>query len=121
MLFSTATGIVFCLSGDSIGAAPPPAQVPNPSISPSSPCFVVLTQPVKVKIAYGETVLPARMKLPVVSSDATSVRVNYMGELQTIPIGAARLEGSVAEPPDVPPSDNPPIVPTKPSAVPSAP
>src|SRR3989449_326256 len=91
MLFSTATGIVFCLSGDSIGAAPPPAQVPNPSISPSSPCFVVLTQPVKVKIAYGETVLPAGMKLPVVSSDATSIRVKNMGELQTIPIAATIL------------------------------
>ena len=119
MLFSTATGIVFCLSGDSIGAAPPPAQVPNPSISPSSPCFVVLTQPVKVKIAYGETVLPAGMKLPVVSSDATSIRVKYMGELQTIPIAAARLEGSAAEPPDAAPSETPPIVPTKLAAPPS--
>ena len=58
-----------------------------------TPGFVVLTQPVKVKIAYGETVLPAGMKLPVVSSDATSIRIKYMGELQTIPIGAARFEG----------------------------
>src|SRR5947208_7393753 len=102
-LLLTATGPVFGLSGNSIAAAPPPAQVPNPSISPSSPCFVVLTQPVKVKIAYGETVLPAGMKLPVVSSDATSIRVKYMGELQTIPIAAARLEGSAAEPPDAAP------------------
>ncbi|PYL81318.1 MAG: hypothetical protein DMF23_14665 [Verrucomicrobia bacterium] len=78
----------------------------------------MLTQPVKVKIAYGETVLPAGMKLPVVSSDATSVRVNYMGELQTIPIGAARFEGSAAELPDAA-SEIPPIVPSKPAAVPS--
>ena len=117
-LVSTATGAVFCLSGDSIAAAPPPVQVPNPSTSPSSPRFVVLTQPVKVKIAYGETVLPAGMKLPVVSSDTISVRVNYMGELQTIPIGAARFEGSTAELPDAA-SETPPIVPTKPAAVPS--
>ena len=117
-LVLTATGAVFCLSGDSIAAAPPPVQVPNPSTSPSSPRFVVLTQPVKVKIAYGETVLPAGMKLPVVSSDTTSVRVNYMGELQTIPIGAARFEGSTAELPDAA-SETPPIVPTKPAAVPS--
>src|SRR5436309_9592654 len=116
-LLLTATGVVFCLSGNSIAAAPPPVQDPNPSTSPSSPRFVVLTQPVKVKIAYGETVLPAGMKLPVISSDTTSVRVNYMGELQTIPIGAARLEAS--EPPETAPSEIPPIVPTKPPAVPS--
>jgi len=83
-----------------------------------APRIVVLTQPVKVKIAYGETVLPAGMKLQVVSSDATSVRVNYMGELQTIPIGAARFEGSAAELPDAA-SEIPPIVPSKPAAVPS--
>ena len=117
-LLLTATGAVFCLSGNSIAAAPFSVQVPNPSTSPSSPRFVVLTQPVKVKIAYGETVLPAGMKLPVVSSDATSVRVNYMGELQTIPIGAARFEGSAAELPDAA-SEIPAIVPSKPAAVPS--
>ncbi len=117
-LLLTATGAVFCLSGNSIAAAPFSVQVPNPSTSPSSPRFVVLTQPVKVKIAYGETVLPAGMKLPVVSSDATSVRVNYMGELQTIPIGAARFEASAAELPDAA-SEIPPIVPSKPAAVPS--
>jgi hypothetical protein len=117
-LLLTATGAVFCLSGNLIAAAPPPVQVPNPAISPSSPGFVVLTQPVKVKIAYGETVLPAGMKLPVVSSDATSVRVNYMGELQTIPIGAARFESSAAELPEAA-SETPPIVPTTPAAVPS--
>ena len=116
-LLLTATGAVFCLSGNSIAAAPFSVQVPNPSTSPSSPRFAVLTQPVKVKIAYGETVLPAGMKLPVVSSDATSVRVNYMGELQTVPIGAARFEAS--EPPETAPSEIPPIVPSKPPAVPS--
>jgi hypothetical protein len=116
-LLLTATGAVFCLSGNWIAAAPPPAQVPSPSTSPSSRNFVVLTQPVKIKIAYGETVLPTGMKLPVVSSDTTSVRVNYMGELQTIPIGAARFEAS--EPPETAPSETPPIVPTKPAAVPS--
>src|SRR5207249_6283595 len=116
-LLLTATGAVFCLSGNSIAAAPFSVQVPNPSTSPSSPRFVVLTQPVKVKIAYGETVLPAGMKLPVVSSDATSIRIKYMGELQTIPIAAARFEDS--EPPDAAPSEIPPIVPTKPAAAPS--
>ncbi len=116
-LLLSVTGAVFCLSGSSIAAAPPSVQVPNPSKSPSSPRFLVLTQQVKVKIAYGESVLPAGMKLPVVSSDTTSVRVNYMGELQTIPIGAARFEAS--EPPETAPSEISPIVPTKPAAIPS--
>jgi hypothetical protein len=117
-LLLTAIGAVFGLSGNSIATAPPPAQVPNHSTTPASPRFVVLTQPVKVKIAYGETVLPAGMKLPVVSSDATSVRVNYMGELQPIPFGAARFKGSAAELPNAA-SEIPPTVPTKPAAVPS--
>jgi hypothetical protein len=110
-------GAVILVSGSPISAAPSPARVPNPSTSPSSSGFVVLTQPVKVKIAYGETVLPAGMKLPVVSSDATSIRVKYLGELQTIPIAATRFEDS--EPPDAAPSEIPPIVPTKPAAAPS--
>ena len=114
----SAAGAVICVCRNPIAAASPPAQIPNSSSSAVASGFVVLTQPVKVKIAYGETVLPAGMKLPVVSSDTTSVRVNYMGELQTIPIGAARFEGSTAELPDAA-SETPPIVPTKPAAVPS--
>ena len=112
-----AVGAVILVSGSPISAAPSPARVPGPSTSSSSSGFVVLTQPVKVKIAYGETVLPAGMKLPVVSSDATSIRVKYMGELQTISIAATRFEDS--EPPDAAPSEIPPIVPTKPAAAPS--
>jgi len=110
-------GAVILVSGSPISAAPSPGRVPRPSTCSSSSGFVVLTQPVKVKIAYGETVLPAGMKLPVVSSDATSIRVKYMGDLQTIPIAATRFEDS--EPPDAAPSEIPPIVPTKPAAAPS--
>jgi hypothetical protein len=73
----------FCSVGSVFTAAAPPAVG-----------FIVLTQPVKLKIAYGETTLPAGMRLPVVSSDTSSVRVNYMGEVQTIPIAAARFETS---------------------------
>src|SRR5439155_18468605 len=95
-------GAIIRVCGNSIAAAPPPAQLPNSSPSAVAPGFVVLTQPVKVKIAYGETILPAGMKLPVVSSDATSIRVKYMGEVQTIPLAAARFDAS--EPPDAAPS-----------------
>jgi hypothetical protein len=118
-LLLTAAGAVFCLSGNSIAGAPPPIQVPNASALASSPRFVVLTEPVKIKIAYGETVLPAGTKLPVVSSDSTSVRVNYMGNVQTIPTAAVRFEVPATEPPDASSSETPPIVPTKPAAPPS--
>ena len=113
----SAVGAVICVCRNPIAAAPPPAQVPNSSPSAVAPGFVVLTQPVKVKIAYGEAVLPAGMKLPVVSSDAASVRVKYMGEVQTVPIGAARFDAS--ESPDAAPSGAAPIVPTKPAVLPS--
>ena len=116
ILWSTLVAVI-CVGRNPIAAASPPAQGPNSSPSAVFQGFVVLTQPVKVKIAYGETVLPAGMKLPVVSSDATSIRVKYMGELQTIPIAATRFEDS--EPPDAAPSEIPPIVPTKPAAAPS--
>jgi hypothetical protein len=110
-------GAIIRVCGNSIAAAPLQARLPNSSPSAVAPGFVVLTQTVKVKIAYGETVLPAGMKLPVVSSDAASVRVKYMGEVQTIPLAAARFEASA--PPDAAPSATAPTVPTKPAAVPS--
>ena len=77
-----------------------PAPAPSPNSTPASAGFIDLNQPVKVKIAYGEITLTAAMRLPVVSSDATSVRVNYMGEVQIIPIAAARFENSTSEPLD---------------------
>jgi len=46
---------------------------------------------------YGETVLPAGMKLQVVSSDAATVQVVYMGETQTIPIGVTRFEAGATD------------------------
>jgi hypothetical protein len=106
------TSVVFCLSAN---AGSIPATSPPPA-----PGFIVLTQPVKVKIAYGETILPAGMRLPIVSSDTTSVRVNYMDEVQTIPIAAARFENSTNDPPDAGPAPTPPIPSTKPASQPSS-
>ena len=114
-----AVGTVILVAGNPIHAAPPPTQVPNSSAAAVTSGFVVLTQPVKVKIAYGETVLPAGMKLPVVSSDAASVRVKYLREVQTIPIAAAWFDASVAETAGAGSPATPPIVPTKPAAIPS--
>jgi len=100
--------VVFCLCAN---AGSIPATSPPPT-----PGFIVLTQPVKVKIAYGETTLPAGIRLPIVSSDATSVRVNYMGEVQTIPIAAARFENSTSEPPDAGVAPAAPITSTQPAS-----
>src|SRR5437773_11280560 len=104
--------VVLCLSANA-------GSIPTTS-PPPAPGFIVLTQPVKVKIAYGETTLPAGMRLPVVSSDTTSVRVNYMGELQTIPIAAARFETATNEPADAASAPTTPINSTKPASQPSS-
>jgi hypothetical protein len=63
---------------------------PSPS-SASTADTVTILKPVTILIPYGQTVLPAGLKLPVVSRDAQSVRVKYMGEIQTIPISSTDL------------------------------
>jgi TonB family protein len=70
-------------------AALPQATAPPP---PSRKLYVVVTKPVKIKVAYGETTLPVGMRLPVLSTDASTVRVQYVGAEQSIPIESTRLE-----------------------------
>lgn len=120
ILISTAVAAVFCLAEQPIADASSPAQSPNLSTAAPAQGFIVLVQPVKVKIAYGETTLPVGMRLPVVSNDATSVRVNYMGEVQTIPIAAARFENSTSEPADASATPTAPITSTKAASQPSS-
>jgi hypothetical protein len=67
---------------------PVPAEQP-PTLK--TPEFVIVTQPVKVKIPYGETVLPRGAKLPVLSRDAQTVRVQYLGETYAIPVTSTDL------------------------------
>ena len=63
--------------------------------SASEPVFVVLKQPFKIKVRYGETRLPAGMKLQVVSiDDPAGVQVVYMGEIQTIPKDIVEFEAA---------------------------
>jgi endonuclease/exonuclease/phosphatase family metal-dependent hydrolase len=59
---------------------------------PSTPQSVTLTEPVKIKIPYGETVLPRGLKLPVISRNADSVTVKYLDETPAIPITATDLQ-----------------------------
>lgn len=92
LVVSTALVAIFCLFQCRLTNASPTHPLSNASTPSPTVGFVVLIQPVKIKIAYGEATLPAGMRLPVVSNDTTSIRVNYMDEIQTIPLAAARFE-----------------------------
>jgi hypothetical protein len=58
--------------------------VPAPA-PPSTPQYVTLTQPVKIKIPYGETVLPRGLKLAVLSRNGQTVTVKYLDANYAIP------------------------------------
>jgi endonuclease/exonuclease/phosphatase family metal-dependent hydrolase len=65
--------------------------LPSPSM-PIAETTVTIVRPVTIQIPYGQTVLPAGMKLPLVSRDAHTVQVKYMGRIQTIPVGSTNLQ-----------------------------
>ena len=69
-------------------AKPIPTAPPAPSTPPQ---FVTITQPVKIKILYGETVLQRGLRLPVVSQDSTTVTVKYLDSTYQIPIASTDL------------------------------
>ena len=76
-----------------VPSAPPaiaPVPPPGPSIAPQA--FVTITRPVTIKIPYGEAVLQPGTKLPLISSDGTTVRVRYLDQIQLIPISATDLK-----------------------------
>ncbi|MEY2558547.1 MAG: hypothetical protein QOE34_1972 [Verrucomicrobiota bacterium] len=60
-------------------------QAPTPSAPPQTQ-FTTITQPVRIKIPYGETILPRGTKLPVVSHDAKTVTVRYLNGTYAVPI-----------------------------------
>lgn len=73
-------------------ALPSPTRQPTvlaPTATPQQ--FVTVIQPVKIKISYGETVLPRGTKLRVVSRDAQTVKVQYMGGSYIVPISSTDL------------------------------
>jgi endonuclease/exonuclease/phosphatase family metal-dependent hydrolase len=67
-----------------------PAAKPQSTAATTIQIATIL-QPVRVKIPYGETVIPKGTKLPVVSRDGQTVRVDYLGEVQTVPVEATDL------------------------------
>lgn len=73
------------------------ASVSSPTIAPPSPRIippqpqpqlVTITRPVKIKILYGETMIPAGTRLRVVSHDAQTVTVSYLDGTYSIPISS---------------------------------
>jgi hypothetical protein len=68
-----------------------PTTTPAPSLPPPRPQIVTITQAVKIKIPYGETIIQRGVKLPVLSHDAQTVTVKYMGQPYVIPIGSTDL------------------------------
>ncbi|MGI8819752.1 MAG: hypothetical protein ACR2ID_02600 [Chthoniobacterales bacterium] len=90
---SAATPITMPAAATSPAAAPsvaPAASVPLATPAPTPP-DVTIMHPVKVKIRYGETVLPRGMKLPLVSRDAQSATVGYMGQKVSVPLTSTDL------------------------------
>lgn len=87
------------VSPASVQPPPPPgASVPSPTIAPATPPiipqprpqsqFVTITKPVKIKILYGETMIPAGTRLRVVSHDTQTVTVSYLDGTYAIPIAS---------------------------------
>lgn len=84
--------------GEAVNVLTSPPQSPTPAATASvivaatpAPQFATLIAPVKIKIPYGETVLPRGLKLPVVTRDAQTVTVQYLGQRQVIPLAATDL------------------------------
>jgi hypothetical protein len=73
--------------------APVPTVTPEPTpvATPPPQQFATITQPVKIKIPYGETILPRGARVPVTSRAGQSVIVTYMGGVYTVPISSTDL------------------------------
>ena len=89
---------------DDIAGTPAPPDSPGPSPSPKSsatsatvastpvPEIATMTRDVKIKIPYGETVIPRGTRLAVVKRDASTVTVQYLDQTQIVPISATDLK-----------------------------
>ena len=87
--------------GSSPPGPPPPEAKPTPrlpEIAPPTPIatptpqqLVTVLQPVRIKIPYGETTLPRGAQLRVISRNAQTVTVDYMGGTYAIPITSTDL------------------------------
>ena len=70
----------------------PSATSPTVALGSPAPQFATITTDVKIKIRYGETLIPRGTKLPVVKRDAATVTVRYLDHPQIIPIASTDLK-----------------------------
>jgi hypothetical protein len=70
-----------------------PALTVSPKPVSTSPPqqLVTITEPVKIKILYGETVLQRGTRLPIVARDPTTVTIRYLDGTYAIPIASTDL------------------------------
>jgi endonuclease/exonuclease/phosphatase family metal-dependent hydrolase len=71
---------------------PAPVMTEPTSSAPPTQQFATITQPVRIKIPYGETVLPRGLKLSVLSRNAQTVTVKYLDGTQVIPVSSTDLQ-----------------------------
>ena len=91
------------LSSSPQGALAPAGRCHAASVAatPSAPSpEVTLVKPVKVKIRYGETMLPAGIRLPMVGRSAYTVTARYMGEEVYLPLHSTDQPAAESSPND---------------------
>lgn len=66
-----------------VQSASPEGIAPLPSATPQR--YVTILKATKLKIPYGETILPRGMRLPIISSNEQTVTVEYLGQRYAIP------------------------------------
>jgi hypothetical protein len=88
---ATMPSAVAAAGSDSTPPTNEAAPAPQPANSPVAPQQITIVEAVKIKIPYGETILQRGMKLPLISRDAQNARVNFMGQIVTIPLRATDL------------------------------
>jgi hypothetical protein len=69
--------------------SPAAKSTPTPTpiaLSRPPPQFVTVTEPITIKVLYGETVISRGAKLRVVSVQGHTVTVNYLDGADAIPI-----------------------------------
>jgi endonuclease/exonuclease/phosphatase family metal-dependent hydrolase len=81
----------FSLGGAIVTQSTPATTNKATTPPPAAQQFVTLTQPVRIKIPYGETTLPRGLKLLVVSRNGQTVTVKYLEETLTIPVSSTNL------------------------------
>lgn len=83
------------IAASNTAANPAPSPLSAlPSVAPGTPAgpqTVTILEPVKIKIPYGETVLPRGAKVQVVSRNAQTVTVRYLGQDVVVPLSSIDL------------------------------